>query len=335
MSQLPVTMMSYITLKEYGPPEVLIPGRAPIPIPREGEVLIKVAAAGVNRPDVMQRTGNYAPPPGASDVLGLEVAGTVAALGDHVTTWKIGDKVCALVSGGGYAEYCVAPAPQCLPLPKGFSMVEGAGIPETFFTVWTNVFERGKLQPGETILIHGGSSGIGTTAIQLAKAFGAKVFITAGSEEKCAFCRKLGADAAINYRGSDFVEEVKKLTNGNGVDLILDMVGGPYIEQNIKALNFEGRLVQIAFLQASRVTVNFMPVMIRRLTITGSTLRPRTVEQKSQIAQALKREVWPLLEAGKIKPVIHSTFPLTEAAAAHRLMESSQHLGKIILTVEP
>ena len=214
-------------------------------------------------------------------------------------------------------------------------MVEGAGIPETFFTVWTNVFERGKLQPGETILIHGGSSGIGTTAIQLAKAFGAKVFITAGSEEKCAFCRKLGADAAINYRGSDFVEEVKKLTNGNGADLILDMVGGPYIEQNIKALNFEGRLVQIAFLQASRVTVNFMPLMIRRLTITGSTLRPRTVEQKSQIAQALKREVWPLLEAGKIKPVIHSTFPLTEAAAAHRLMESSQHLGKIILTVEP
>jgi len=212
-------------------------------------------------------------------------------------------------------------------------MVEGAGIPETFFTVWTNVFERGKLQPGETILIHGGSSGIGTTAIQLAKAFGAKVFITAGSDEKCAFCKKLGADEGINYRTSDFVEEVKKHTNGNGADLILDMVGGPYIEQNIKALNIEGRLVQIAFLQASRVTVNFMPLMLRRLTITGSTLRPRTVEQKSQIAQALKREVWPLLEAGKIKPVIHSTFPLTEAAAAHRLMESSQHIGKIILTV--
>lgn len=334
MSHLDVQQMTYIRLKEFGAPEGLIPARGPIPTPREGEVLIKVAAAGVNRPDVFQRLGNYAPPPGASDVLGLEVAGTVAALGEQVSAWKIGDAVCALVAGGGYAEYCVAPAPQCLPVPKGFSMVEGAAIPETFFTVWTNVFERGKLQPGETILIHGGSSGIGTTAIQMAKAFGAKVFITAGSEEKCAFCRKLGAEAAINYRSSDFVEEVKKLTNGDGVDLILDMVGGPYIEKNLKALKVEGRLVQIAFLQTSRVTVDFMPVMLRRLTVTGSTLRPRTVEQKSHIAQALKREVWPLLEAGRIKPVIHSTFPLTEAAAAHRLMESSQHIGKIILTVQ-
>jgi putative PIG3 family NAD(P)H quinone oxidoreductase len=327
--------MTYIRLKEFGPPEGLIPGRAPIPAPRQGEVLIKVAAAGVNRPDVLQRMGNYAPPPGASDVLGLEVAGTVAALGDDVSTCKVGDEVCALVSGGGYAEFCVAPAPQCLPVPKGFSMVEAAGIPETFFTVWTNVFDRGKLQPGETILIHGGSSGIGTTAIQLARAFGATVYITAGSDEKCAFCVKLGAHAAINYRTSDFVEKVKKYTNSQGVDLILDMVGGPYLEKNISALKLEGRLVQIAFLQNSRVTVDFMPVMLKRLTVTGSTLRPRTVEQKSQIAQALKREVWPLLEAGRVKPVIHTTFPLTEAAAAHRLMESSQHIGKIVLTVQP
>ena len=327
--------MTYIRVKEYGPPEVLIPDKAPIPKPKPGEVLIKVAAAGINRPDVLQRMGKYAPPPGASDVLGLEVAGTVAALGDQVTTWKVGDEVCALLSGGGYAEYCVAPAPQCLPLPKGFSMVEGAGVPETFFTVWTNVFERGKLQPGETILIHGGSSGIGTTAIQLAKAFGAKVFTTAGSADKCGFCAKLGADVAINYRTSDFVEEVKKYTDGKGVDLIIDMVGAPYIEKNISLLKVEGRLVQIAFLQQSRATIDFMPVMIKRLTITGSTLRPRSVEQKSQIAQVLKREVWPLLETGKVKPVIHSTFPLIEAATAHRLMESSQHIGKIILTVQP
>lgn len=334
MSHLNAQQMTYIKLKEYGSPEGLVPDQASIPATGEGEVLIKVAAAGVNRPDVLQRIGNYAPPPGASDVLGLEVAGTVAAVGKHVTTWKVGDKVCALVSGGGYAEYCVAPAPQCLPVPKGFSMVQAAGLPETFFTVWTNVFERGKLQQGETVLIHGGSSGIGTTAIQLAKVFGAKVFTTAGSGEKCGFCEKLGADLAINYRTSDFVEEVKKHTNGNGVDLILDMVGGPYIEKNINALRVEGRLVQIAFLQPSRVTVDFMPVMLRRLTLTGSTLRPRTVEQKSKIANALQREVWPLLEAGKVKPIIHSTFPLAEAAAAHRLMESSQHIGKIILTVE-
>ena len=327
--------MTYIRLKEYGPPEGLVPDTNPIPVPREGEILIKVAAAGVNRPDVLQRTGNYAPPPGASDVLGLEVAGKVEMLGAGVTGWQVGDEVCALVSGGGYAEYCVAPAPQCLPLPKGLSMVEGAGIPETFFTVWTNVFERGKLQPGETILIHGGSSGIGTTAIQLAAVFGAKVLTTAGTDEKCAFCVKLGAQAAINYRTSDFVEEVKKYTQGAGVDLILDMVGGPYIEKNISALKVEGRLVQIAFLQKSRVTLDFMPVMLKRLTVTGSTLRPRTVEQKSHIARALRREVWPLLEAWKVKPVIHSTFPLAEAAAAHRLMESSQHIGKIVLTVQP
>ena len=234
---------------------------------------------------------------------------------------------------GGHAEYCLAPAAQCLRLPSGLSLMEGGGVPETFFTVWTNVFERGKLQPGETILIHGGSSGIGTTAIQLAKAFGAKVFTTAGSDQKCAFCLQLGADVAINYRTSDFVEEVKKHTDGKGVELILDMVGGPYIEKNIKSLKVEGRLVQIAFLQNSQVTIDFMPVMVRRLTITGSTLRPRSIEQKAQIAQALNRQVWPLLEAGKIKPIIHAKFPLSEAAAAHRLMESSQHIGKIILTM--
>ena len=331
---MPSQQMTYVKLRQYGPPEGLVAERAEIPAPREGEVLIKVAAAGVNRPDVLQRLGNYAPPPGASDVLGLEVAGTVAAIGEYVQTWKIGDKVCALVAGGGYAEYCLAPAPQCLPVPKGLSMVEAAGIPETFFTVWTNVFERGRLQAGEKFLVHGGSSGIGTTAIQLAKQFGAEVFTTAGSEDKCAFCKKLGADIAINYRTSDFVEEVRKHTGGDGVDLILDMVGGPYIEKNIKSLKVEGRLVQIAFLQTSRVTLDCMPIMLKRVTFTGSTLRPRTVEQKSEIAKALRQKVWPLLEAGKVKPIIHSTFPLAEAAAAHRLMESSQHIGKIILTVE-
>ena len=331
---MPSQQMTYVKLRQYGPPEGLVAEQAEVPAPREGEVLIKVAAAGVNRPDVLQRLGNYAPPPGASDVLGLEVAGTVAAIGKHVQTWKAGDKVCALVAGGGYAEYCLAPAPQCLPVPKGLSMVEAAGIPETFFTVWTNVFERGRLQAGEKFLVHGGSSGIGTTAIQLAKQFGAEVFTTAGSEDKCAFCKKLGADMAINYRTSDFVEEVRKHTGGDGVDLILDMVGGPYIEKNIKSLKVEGRLVQIAFLQTSRVTLDCMPIMLKRVTFTGSTLRPRTVEQKSEIAKALRQKVWPLLEAGKVKPIIHSTFPLAEAAAAHRLMESSQHIGKIILTVE-
>jgi NADPH2:quinone reductase len=333
MNEISEQQMSYVKLENYGPPEGLIPDKTLIPKPGDGEVLIKVAAAGVNRPDVLQRTGNYAPPPGASDILGLEVAGTVVALGGKVTRWALGDQVCALVSGGGYAEYCAAPEAQCLPIPAGLSMIEAAGIPETFFTVWTNIFERGALQEGETVLIHGGSSGIGTTAIQLAKAFGAKVFTTVGNDEKCEFCIKLGADAAINYRTSDFVEEVAKLTDGNGVNLILDMVGGPYIEKNIESLSVEGRLVQIAFLQESRMSVDFLPMMIKRLTLTGSTLRPRTIEQKSQIAQALLQEVWPLLEKKAVKPIIHTTFPLSEAAKAHQLMESSQHIGKIILTV--
>ncbi len=334
MSDPTSQQMTYVKLEHYGPPEGLVTAQAPIPKPGEGEVLIKVAAAGVNRPDILQRTGNYAPPPGASDVLGLEVAGIVVAVGDTVGGLKLGDHVCALVSGGGYAEYCVAPEPQCLPVPHGLTMVEAAGIPETFFTVWTNVFERGALKKGETVLIHGGSSGIGTTAIQLAKAFGATVFTTAGNDEKCDFCLNLGADAAINYRKNDFLEEIAQLTGGCGVNLILDMVGGPYIEKNIQALSVEGRLVQIAFLQESRMSVDFLPMMIKRLTLTGSTLRPRTVEQKGQIAQALRQQVWPLLEEGKMKPVIHTTYPLREAFKAHQLMESSEHIGKIILTVD-
>ncbi|WP_305044954.1 NAD(P)H-quinone oxidoreductase [Geoalkalibacter sp.] len=327
--------MTFIKTRAYGPAEGLIPNTGPIPEPGCGEVLIQVSAAGVNRPDVLQRTGNYPPPPGASDVLGLEVAGTIVAVGEAVSDWQIGDQVCALVASGGYAEYCIAPAPQCLPVPKNFSMVEAAGLPETFFTVWTNVFERGKLQKGETVLIHGGSSGIGTTAIQLAHVFGARVFTTVGTDAKCVFCEHLGAEKAINYREKNFVAEVKSLTGGQGVDLILDMVGGPYIEKNMDALAMEGRLVQIAFLQESRVSVDFLPIMVKRLTLTGSTLRPRTVEQKGSIAKALREKVWPLLDAGTVKPIIHATFPLEQAADAHRLMESSTHIGKIILEVKP
>lgn len=326
-------LMNYIKLTEYGPAERLVLAQTSVPEPGSGEVLIKVAAAGINRPDVMQRSGNYAPPPGASEILGLEVAGTVVALGKRVMNCRVGDHVCALVTGGGYAEYCVAPELQCLPVPKGFSMVEAAGLPETFFTVWTNVFDRGALKSGETLLIHGGSSGIGTTAIQLACAAGADVLVTAGSDEKCTFCEKLGARKAINYRTVDFVDAVKTLTDGKGVDLVLDMVGGPYVEKNIEVLALEGRLVQIAFLQESRVEVDFVQMLIKRLTLTGSTLRPRTVEQKAEIACALEENVWPLLEAGKVKPIIHATFPLAQAAEAHLLMESSAHIGKIILKV--
>lgn len=327
-------LMDFIKTTQFGPPEVLTLSSGKIPEPGTGEILIQVEAAGVNRPDIMQRTGNYPPPLGASDVLGLEVAGTVVSLGPNVSQWKLGDKVCALVSGGGYAQYCVAPAPQCLPIPQSLTMVEAAGIPETFFTVWANVFERGGLKQGESILIHGGSSGIGTTAIQLSKVFGARVFVTAGSDEKCNFCEKLGADKAINYRKQNFVESIFSLTEGRGVNLVLDMVGGSYIEKNIAALALEGRLVQIAFLQESRVTLDFLPMMIKRLTLTGSTLRPRTVEQKGEIAQALYEKVWPLFDSGNIKPVIHKTFPLSQASEAHRLMESSNHIGKIVLEVK-
>jgi putative PIG3 family NAD(P)H quinone oxidoreductase len=322
--------MRFIETSGPGGPEVMRLAEGPAPTPGPGEVLIEVAWAGVNRPDVLQRAGGYPPPPGASPILGLEVAGKVVK---GAGPWKEGDEICALVAGGGYAELCAAPAPQCLRLPRGMGVKEAAALPETFFTVWTNVFERGRLQKDETILVHGGSSGIGTTAIQLAHALGARVFATAGSDEKCAFCKKIGADEAINYKTQDFAEEVRRLTDKQGVNLVLDMVGGPYIEKNIRSLALEGRLVQIAFLKESKVSLDLMPMMIRRLTLTGSTLRPRTVEQKGAIARALEEKVWPLLEAGTVRPIIHKVFPLAEAADAHRLMESSQHIGKILLQV--
>ena len=301
-------------------------------MPGFGEILIKVAAAGINRPDVLQRQGKYKPPPGASSVPGLEVAGTIVALGEDCGEWKLQDQVCALVSGGGYSEYCVAPALQCLSIPSPLTLIEAAGIPETHFTVWANVFKTGGLKSGETILIHGGSSGIGTTAIQLAKYFGAQVVITAGSDEKCKACQELGAIRSINYREEDFVEVVTELTKGNGVDLILDMVGGSYVERNFQALAVDGRLVQIAFLQACKITIDLMPIMMKRLVFTGSTLRPRTVAQKGEIATELSDKVWPLYKTGEIRPVIHKTFPLALAADGHRLMESGAHIGKIILT---
>jgi putative PIG3 family NAD(P)H quinone oxidoreductase len=325
--------MRFVDMKSPGGPDVLVPATGPLPAPKAGELLVRVAAAGVNRPDVIQRQGNYPAPPGASPILGLEIAGTVVALGDGVGDWRVGDALCALVTGGGYAEYCAAPAPQCLPLPKGFSMVEAGALPETFYTVWANVFMRGGLQSGETVLIHGGSSGIGTTAIQLAHAFGARVLATAGSDEKCAACRGLGADVAINYRTEDFVKRAKELTEGKGVALVLDMVGGDYLQRNVSALAVEGRLVQIAFLKSSKVEFDFMPMMLKRLTLTGSTLRARPVADKAAIATALRANVWPLLDQGTIKPVIHATFPLAAAAQAHALMESSAHIGKIVLTV--
>ncbi|MEK7245563.1 MAG: NAD(P)H-quinone oxidoreductase [Pseudomonadota bacterium] len=315
-----------------GPPEVLKATTRPRPAAGDGEVLIRVGASGVNRPDVLQRQGGYPPPPGASDIPGLEVAGIVATRGANAGAWNVGDPVCALVTGGGYAEYVAAPAPQCLPIPKGLSPIEAAGIPETFFTVWTNVFERGRLVQGETLLVHGGSSGIGTTAIQMANRLGARVFATAGSAEKCAACERLGAAKAINYRETDFVEAVKELTGGKGVDVILDMVGADYIERNIRCLAAEGRLVQIGFQKGAKAEVNFMPLMLKRLTYTGSTLRIQSVASKGRIAEALRATIWPLIEAGDIRPVIHATFPLDRAADAHRLMESNAHIGKIILT---
>lgn len=325
--------MIAIEISTPGGPDVLVPVERPTPSPAAGEVLIKVAAAGVNRPDVMQRQGGYPPPPGASDIPGLEVAGVVEAVGAGVTEWRAGDPVCALVAGGGYAEYCTAPAPQCLPVPGGLDMVAAAALPETFFTVWTNVFERGRLAAGEWILIHGGSSGIGTTAIQLARAFGARVVATAGTAEKCAACEALGAERAINYRETDFVAAVRSTTGGRGVDVVLDMVAGDYVPRNIEVLAVEGRLVLIALLGGSRATVDLGLVLRRRLTITGSTLRPRTIEQKGAIAWALRQHVWPLVESGVVKPVVHATFPLRDAAGAHRLMESGAHIGKLVLVV--
>jgi NADPH2:quinone reductase len=324
--------MIAIEIREPGGPEVLIPVERPKPSPAAGEVLIRVAAAGVNRPDVFQRLGRYPPPAGASDIPGLEVAGTIEELGASVDQWRIGDAVCALVTGGGYAEYCVAPAPQCLPLPRGLDMTAGGAIPETFFTVWHNVFERGRLQAHESLLVHGGSSGIGTTAIQLARATGARVFATAGSDEKCAACEGLGAERAINYQTADFVAVVRAATGGRGVDVVLDMVGGEYFARNIETLAVEGRLVEIATLKGVKAELNIQTIMQRRLTVTGSTLRPRPVADKAAIAASLRLHVWPLLESGAVKPIIHATFPLRDAAEAHRVMESSAHIGKLVLT---
>ncbi|MGZ5895067.1 MAG: NAD(P)H-quinone oxidoreductase [Xanthobacteraceae bacterium] len=332
MAALPAEMTA-IAIRAPGAPEVLVPEQRPMPRPAEGEILVKVAAAGVNRPDVMQRKGLYPPPKGASDSPGLELAGEVVALGTGTKRWKIGDKVTALVTGGGYAQYCVVPEPQALPVPTGFSMVEAAAMPETFFTVWHNTFERGGLKSGETFLVHGGSSGIGTVAIMLAKAFGARVFATAGSAEKCEACKKLGAEIAINYKTEDFVAIVKSATGDVGVNLILDMVGGEYIDRNYQAAAIEGRVVQIAFQGSPKATVDFRLMLTKRLTHTASGLRPRSVADKGKMARAMEEKVWPLLNAGKVKPVIDSTFPLADAAKAHARMESSQHIGKIVLTI--
>ena len=326
--------MIVVEITRPGGPEVLEPAERPAPTPGAGEVLIRVAAAGVNRPDLMQRLGRYPPPPGASDIPGLEIAGVIERVDDSVAEWRAGDRVCALVAGGGYAEYCAAPAPQCLPVPRNLDMVRAAAIPETFFTVWTNVFDRGRLKAGESILIHGGSSGIGTTAIQLARARGSRVFATAGSAEKCAACERLGAERAINYRDTDFVGAIKEVTGGRGVDLVLDMVGGDYLARNIDALAFEGRLVQIATLRGASAEINLASLMQRRLTITGSTLRARSVAEKGAIAAAVREHVWPLLESGAVAPVIYATFPLRAAAQAHRVMESGAHIGKLVLMTE-
>jgi NADPH2:quinone reductase len=331
MTTLP-SQMTAIGIPKPGGPDALVPEQRAVPQPRKGEILIKVAAAGVNRPDVAQRTGNYPPPPGASDIPGLEIAGNVVALGEGVTRFKSGDAVMALVPGGGYAQYCTAHESCALPVPSSLSLTEAAAIPETFFTVWHNVFERGTLKAGETLLIHGGSSGIGTTAIQLAKAFGAKVIVTAGSQDKCDACVKLGADRAINYKTEDFVAETKAATGGAGANVILDMVGGDYIERNYEAAAVEGRIVQIAFLGSAKATVDFRRIMLKRLTHTGSTLRARSVEAKAAIAQALAQKVLPLLRDGKVKPLMDSTYPLEKAAEAHARMESSHHIGKIVLT---
>ena len=333
MTQSVPASMKAIEILEPGGPEMLRPCTRPVPEPAEGEVLVKVAAAGVNFPDVAQRRGSYPPPPGASDLPGLELSGEVVALGPGVSGPAPGDAVCALVSGGGYAEYCAVPVRQCLPVPDGLDTVQAAAVPETFFTVWTNLFDGGRLKAGETVLIHGGSGGIGTAAIQIARAFGARVFATARTAEKCAFCEEIGAERAIVYAEEDFVAVVRELTGKRGVDLILDMVGGDYLARNIRALAVEGRLVQIAVREGAEATIPLGLLMVKRLVLTGSTLRPRTVAQKGAIADALREKVWPLLAERRIRPVIHTTFALEEAARAHALMESSAHIGKIVLTV--
>jgi len=326
-------LMRCIEISKPGGPEVLVPAERPTPVPKVNEILVKVAAAGVNRPDVLQRLGKYPVSPDASDLPGLEVAGEVFALGSSVKKFKTGDKVCALVSGGGYAEYCVTPEVQALPVPKGLSALEAASLPETFFTVWSNVYDRARLAPGETLLVQGGTSGIGVTAIQMAAAMGNRVFATAGSDEKCAACVKLGAEKAVNYRSQDFGAEIKAATGGKGVNVILDMVGGDYVPRELKCLADDGRLVFIAVLGGSKTELDIGEVLRRRLTLTGSTLRPRPVEFKGAIAKSLREQIWPLIEAGKIKPVIYKTFPLAQASEAHKLMESSQHIGKIVLAV--
>ncbi len=330
---LPDTMTA-IAISAPGGPDMLKPETRPVPRPRAGEILIRVAAAGVNRPDVLQRTGNYAPPPGASDLPGLEVSGEVVARGEGTSRFSVGDRVCALVPGGGYAPYVATPEPQALPIPGALSLIEAAGVPETFFTVWVNVFGHGHLEAGEVLLVHGGTSGIGTTAIQLGKAFGATVLATVGSPGKCEAVLRLGADRAIDYRREDFVSAAKDATGGRGADVILDMVGGSYVERNYAAAADRGRIVQIAFLGGAKAEVNFSQLMMKRLVHTGSTLRPRTVEEKGDIARSLERRVWPLLAAGTVRPLIDKVFPLHEAAEAHRWMERGDHIGKIILSVE-
>ena len=325
--------MRAVEIAKPGGPEVLQSTERPLPRPKANEILVKVAAAGVNRPDVLQRMGLYPVPPDASDLPGLEIAGEVAACGAQVTMWKPGDRVCALTHGGGYAEYCTVPEVQALPVPKGLSDLEAASLPETFFTVWSNVYDRGALKPGESLLVQGGSSGIGVTAIQIAAAMGNRVFATAGSDDKCAACARLGAEKAINYRTQDFLAEVKDATGGKGVDVILDMVGGDYVPKELKCLADEGRLVFIAFLRGHKAELDINEMMRRRLTISGSTLRPRSAEVKGAIARNLRARIWPLIEAGRVKPVVYKTFPLAQAAEAHRLMESSQHIGKLVLSV--
>ena len=332
MADLPQTMTA-MAIREPGGPEVLTAERRPLPVLGDSDILIRVAAAGVNRPDLLQRAGVYPPPKGASDLPGLEVAGTVAAVGPDVARWKIGDRVCALTAGGGYAEFAGVHESNALPVPAGLEMKQAAALPETYFTVWHNVFERGHLGEGETLLVHGGSSGIGTTAIMLGKAFGATVIVTAGSAAKCEACRRIGADFAIDYKTTDWLAGVKEATGGRGADLILDMVGGPYVTRNYDAAAMDGRIVQIAFLQGARVDIDLTRLMTKRLTHTGSTMRPQPISAKARIARALEHKVWPLLGAGSFRPVIHATFPLQEAAAAHALLEEGSHVGKIVLTV--
>ena len=325
--------MRYINISEHGGPEVMEIKEGEAPDPGKSEVLIKVHAAGVNRPDVMQRQGLYPPPPSASPILGLEVAGEVVATGNDVSAWSVSDRVCALTNGGGYAEYVAVPAGQCLPVPAGLPMEEAAALPETFFTVWANVFDRARLKPGERFLVHGGSSGIGTTAIQMAKSLGSRVFTTAGSAKKCAACQRLGADVAVNYHEQDYVKVLKEATDGQGVDVILDMVGGDYVARNLELAANDGRIVSLSFIKGSRVQIDMIHILLKRLIITGSTLRPLSSEAKAGIAEKLHAKIWPLIESREIKPLIAARFPLEDAAESHKLIESSKHIGKIILTV--